>query len=314
MTEATGLPRTIAGAMDDVAKWRSSAVNKNRSEIQDVDTEIENLRKAVANLQQQIEALRRSREDIVKREDKLAEEEVSKSYTAVFAALAEQSAALTKRSAAMSELASARKRAVEAAYADPAIAATVAEYNAFKTTVAPTLASFPERLRTIMLAEQAGTEKKLREHLEAAMRNSKAEVAGDPLAVEVVFAVDPAEGAPEVVMLVLPVAETVFTEWSTRAEDVQTQIAARVIEAVYRTATAAGLGNARAAFGGHAGLLAVEMEIAGAKGDFAGKLGEELGRVLGSASELQAAKVQVRAVNIPVDHLLPPEEAEGNHA
>jgi len=294
--------------MEDVAKWRSSVVAKNRSEIQDVDQEIENLRKAVANLQQQIETLRRSRDEIAKREEHLGDEEVERSYNAVFAALGDQSGALSKRAVAAADLEIGRNKAIESALADPSMADTVAGYQQFKTAFEPSLASMPESLRTpLRMAHEANTNK-LRDHL-ANAKISSPELSGDALSVEVVYAVDAPEGTPEVVMLVLPVKEQVQTEWSSRREDLSTRVAARVIQGLYSAATAAGLNKARAAFGGHQGLLAVEMEIAGAPADFSAKLQEELSRALGSARELAAAKLEVVAREVPVDHLLPPETA-----
>jgi hypothetical protein len=85
-------------------------------------------------------------------------------------------------------------------------------------------------------------------------------------------------------------------------------VAARAIQGLYEACGAAGLDAARAAFGDHQGLLAVEIEVQGASADFAAALGAALARAFEGARELRDAKVRVNAREVPVDTLFPPDE------
>lgn len=300
--------RSLAAALDEVGRWRASSVARLRADAAETDTEIDNLRKSIENLQQQIEALRRSREAFTQQEAILPDEEVKRTHHAIFGVLLEQRAALEARGTALQDLESARRRALELSFNDPALASALQEYTQFKTTVEPTLKLLPESYRGVLQQHHDGVSRRLREHVEKASAGV-VELRAPALPVDVVYAVDSPSGSPEVVMLVLPVAEAVHAEWATRAEDLQTLVAARVVQALYTVCQGAGLVQARAAFGGHQGLLAIEMEIAGAKPDFAALLGEEIGR-LAASQEIAAARVEIRSREVMVDHLIPPDAQE----
>lgn len=306
-TTPISAPRTVAAALEDVAKWRSEASQKTKSEISDVDQELEKFQAAINSLQQQIEALRRSREEIAKKDGAFVEEEIGRSYNAVFAALTEQMEAVRARATDLAESDSSRAEALAQAIKDPAIAALMTEYTQFKTSVEPTLKGLPESYRAVILQHHEGISVKLRAALEGAA-GTPAAVDGPNLIVDAVYAVDAPEGTPEVLMMMLPVQEQVGTDWQGRSEDAQTWLAARVIQGVYTALQAAGLDKARVAFGGHQGLLAVEVEIGGAKNDFGARLQEALVKALAGSKELAAAKITVNARELVVDHLLPPEE------
>ena len=197
---------------------------------------------------------------------------------------------------------------------DSAVAPLLKEYEQFRTEVEPTLAALPESYRGVILAHHEGVVNKLREHLGRAA-GGPVEVEGDPLVIDVVLAVDAPEGEAELLMLVLPVSEAVYGEWAARDEDLQTHLAARVVQAVYESCGKLGLVGVQAMFGGHRDLLAVEVELGAIKpDDVKAVLQERLEAVLGSASELQAAKVQAVPRFVAVDHLLPPEEDDEDMA
>lgn len=313
MANANAAPRSVSSALEEVTHWKSETAQKSKNELGEVDQEVENLRTAINNLQQQIEALQRSREEIATRSDSLNEEEISRSYNAVFAALLDQAESVRIRAAEIAEGDAARARKLMEALKDPAIASKMTEYTQFKTTVEPTLAALPESYRGVILQHHEGLAKQLKDLL-GNIGGTPASYEGPGIAVDVVFAVDAPEGTPEVLMLVLPVQEQVHADWATRQEDAQTWLAARVVQAVYAACTSAGLANSRAAFGGHQGLLAVEVELGGARGDVGQMVTDELIRAFVGSAELRDAKIEVRPRQLVVDHLLPPEDAEAENA
>lgn len=304
---AGAAPQSVAAALEAVSSWRNDATQKTKAELAEVDLEIENVRTAITNLQQQIEALRKSKEDIGKRDDHLSDEEVTRSYHAVFEALKEQMEAVRERASALAAADTSRSQALADAIKDPKVASLMTEYTQFKTTVEPTLQAFPESYRGMIMQHHNGVAQQLRTALEA-VGGTVGTVDGPELQGDATFAVDAPDGTPEVVMMVLPVQEDVQAAWATRTEDAQTWIAARVIQGLYQALQDAGLHQARAAFGGHQGLLAVEVEVSGAKADIQQRIADEINKAMAGARELAGAKIGIAARPMVVDHLLPPEE------
>ena len=130
------------------------------------------------------------------------------------------------------------------------------------------------------------------------------------LEIDLVYGVDAPEGTPELLICVLPISDGAFTEWADRPEDLATLLGARVVQGIYETTRQTGPRGAQAVCGGHQGLLAIEVDLEGAKGDVARALADNLTAVLSSAPELAAAKVRVHPRRVDVDFLLPPDAGE----
>jgi hypothetical protein len=309
MNDATAKPQSLASALDEVSAWRAEAEQKTRTELAEVDQEIESLQTAMQNLQQQLDALRRFREEVSRRDDRLADEQAGRTYNAIFAALGSQAAALDARAEAVNAAYAERNKALEESLKDPEVAGLMNEYTQFKTLVEPTLAAMPESYRNLMLQHHEKQGRQLQDVLDR-QRQTVVNVDAAPLGVEVVFAVDSPAGTPEVLMLVLPVPENVQTDWQKSPENLHTWIAARVVQGVYTACEAAGVSAPRAMYGGHQGLLAIEVEIHGAKDDIGDRVKSAVDTAISTAHELTAAKVQVDARSVQVDNLLPPEDGQ----
>lgn len=307
MSNITAMPRSVANALEDVARWKSDVAQKSRKELTEVDQEIENIKTAMANLQKQLEALQVNRVDIAAKADSASGEEGSKAYNAVFSTMAEQMESLRARAQAIAAAEATRNAALNDALRDPAVAALMTEYAQFKASVEPTLAALPESYRGVILAHHQGVSEKLRTSLEKA-NGTVTPIDGPLLQVDAVFAVDAPEGSPEVLMFVLPVHEQVGTEWAQRADDAQSWLTARVTQGLYAAFQGAGLAQARIAVGGHQGLLVGEVEVGGAPKDLNSRVRQALINAFVGAKELADAKIMVNPQEVPFENLLPPEE------
>jgi len=278
--------------------------------LAEVDQEVESLRTAMANLQQQLQALGKFREELVARLESVSTGASQRTYEAIFQALREQAQALSGRAAAVANVARSHQLSVDEQLEDEEIKTLLTEYQQFKEQVEPHIASFPDSYRAVLEGKHQEVQERLREALGDAGAEPP-EVEAEAMNADVVVAVDAPQGVAEVVMMVLPVIEHVQTAWAEREEDLQTWLAARAMQAVYEVCHAFGLPGAQAMYGGHQGLLAVEVELgAGEPAAVRTALSETLDRVFASAPELQAAKVEVRAQPVDVDHLFPPEDEE----
>ncbi len=304
----TASVRTVASAMEDVAKWRAEAEGKASAELTEADQEIGSLTTAIANLQQQLEALQKFREELVVKQSSVNEGEGAKIYNGIFEALRSQAGALTERAKIMSSMQSARSAALAAVLNDPAVKQLNDEYAAFKTTIEPTLSAMPESFRDVIMAKHNEIEAQLKAKVAEADPGLPT-IEGDTLTLDIVFGVDAPEGTAEIIMVVLPVPEETQAHWFNRADDLQTWLAARAVQAVYQACHSVGLPTAQAMFGGHQGLMAIELELGGGDpGPIQSALQTAFDQILGDSTELNASKVSARGYYALVDHLLPPEE------
>ncbi len=307
MTEASA-PRSIADALSDVARRQGEDEERQRGELAEVDAEIHSLKTAMAELEQQLEALTRFREELSAKLDSVSTGASRRTYDGIFATLREQAQALSGRAVAVAEASRASRVALATALEDARTKKLLEEYQQFKDHVEPHLGSFPDSYRVVLESKH--------DEVQAELRRAVGDLDGAPpqldapeLPIDIVIALDSPEGVAEVVMMVLPVVEHVQMAWADREEDLQTWVAARAMQAIYQVCHAFGLPGAQAMYGGHQGLLAVEVELgAGEPAAVRAALEEALGAVCGAAAELSAAKVRVVAHPVHVDHLFPPED------
>lgn len=302
-------PRSLAEALDEVQRWRGEEQARHAAELAETDQEIQGLKAAILNLQQQLSARERARADLVERGPSILAGEVERRYNAVFGALSQQAAAVAERSSRIAEREREREARVAETLQTGDLAAAWEEYGQFKTTVEPNLKGMPEGYRKAVLAHHEQVVAQVRAAVEQALATPVA-VDADPLALDVVYAVDAPEGQPEVMMVVVPIREVAVARWQDRGDTLELHLAARVAQAVYQGLAEAGLPNARVTTGAHRDLLVVEQEVVGARADLARILAAALQRVTAAAPELAAARVSVAIRQVDVDNLLPPEGGE----
>lgn len=301
--------RTVEAALDEIASWRAEQEGKKQKELAEVEQELGTLRTALESLQQQLEALETFKAQLTDGEGDIELQEIERAYASIFDALASQATRVAQRATLVAEAEQARTDATLESLARSDSAPLFEEYRQFRTTVQPTLAALPESYRSVVTQHHEQLAAKLRETV-GRLLAGPVTLDAEPLEVEVVYGIDAPEDAPELLIVVLPVADEVHGRWVSRDEDLQTWVAARVVQAIYQAVREAGPAGAQALCGGHKGLLAIEADLVGAKGDIGAVVQRQLEAVLGSAPELVAAGLKVTVREVSVDYLLPPEEEE----
>lgn len=311
MAETTAA-RSVEDALQDVARWRDEESTRQQAEVADLDGRIQDLESRVASLERQLadtrgmlEQARQDRENVGVGVSEV--EAHRRSYDALFEALKEQALRLAGRAGEYGEAARSRDAAFDSKLADPELKKLIADFEAGQKV----LATIPEAYRAAMQDAHARLEAQLKERV-AAIKPDAIELDADPVGIDIVVAVDAIDGVAGVVMAVLPVVETVYTEWADRDDDVQTFVAARAMQAIYQVCHRLGLGAAQAMYGGHQGLLAVEVELGrGDPDEVLQSLRDAVDQVLGDAPELIGARVSATAQPVDVDYLFPPDDDEG---
>ncbi|MBN2800870.1 MAG: hypothetical protein JXX28_17165 [Deltaproteobacteria bacterium] len=310
---------TVVQALQGVALWQHEALASNQKQLEDVDHEVLQFEQAIRNLQEQIAALETFRAELGQQRGLIDDELTQRSYDAIFEALHAQHQALQQRSTLMGAAWGERDAALARLAEQSDVAPLLHEYQQFKTSVEPTLEMLPASYRDVIRAHHQGIVKQLRARVSDILEGVT-ELKAEALTFDVVYAIDAPEGPAELLMLVLPVSDTVQTRWTEREEDLQSHIAARAIHGLYAACHELGLGGAQAMYGGHQGMLAIEVELRGGDPDaIAGVLERALHNAVSISEELRGAGLRPTVFRVHVDHLLPPEEAdmetlEMNHA
>ena len=295
--------RSVADALQDAASWRSDEEARHQGQVAEVEQQLATLRQSLADLQEKIEALEQTHASLGGDTDAFARGETQRAHDGIFAALDAQRGSIEARSTALLEAEKRRLELLESVIADSDMADKLEEYRQFKETVEPSLSAMPESYRSVVFEHHAKVAIALQERIDE-MVTDPVHADGEELALEVAFAVDAPEGSPELLVVVVPVSSSAHEDWEGRAEDLQTRLAARAVQAIYQACHEKGLDAVELAAGGHRGLLAIEAEVIGVADGFSDALGSQLTACFRDAMELVAAKVSVSARAVDADHLL----------
>ncbi len=297
--------RSVAETLSATRSWHQEQAAKWSDELREIDAELERLAVAIRDLHDQVESAQRHREDIEGRQVAFG----SQVYESLFDVLTEQARALAGRSVEARDITSTRSEGMDS----PEVKRLLEEYRTFKSQVAPTLPGLPESYRSVIQAHHDAVVARLKEHY--ALDAGPEPVGAEVLELDVVYAVDAPDGPAEMLMLVLPVSDAVFSRWADRGDDLELYFASRVVQGVHTVLAELGMVTVFPAYGGHQDLLAVEIELDRTdRGELSDLVRQMVGEVLASAPELNAARVQARPFEVPVDLLFPPEVFEDDEA
>jgi len=302
MGEDGGSPATVERALEAVTSWRESRLKAQRIELEELEVEVARIEASIAKFTAQRTSLESAREQLHRLPSRVGVDAVSRSYQAIFDTLHRQSEGVRERAAVVSERRHQRMAALAQQLAQGDDGELLADYQEFPEMV---IRQLPPSYRRVVEAHHVQLERQLQQT--TATLRAPIAIQGAPLVVDVVFTVDAPDGAPDLLIVVLPVAEQVIARWEARDDDLQTQLAARTMQGVYRAAVALGVADGQAMYGGHRGLLAIEIEIPGDRSqDIRGCVQAAIQQAFQNAEEVSSAQVEVRPVFVPVDYLLPP--------
>ncbi len=293
----------VAEALARAVDTRASRERDLLGELEALGAERERLRVAILSLEAQRAAL-----DPIEAEVRAELTSLDDgAHEVLFNSLIAQRAAVAARAELVAEAARAQRDAARETTDN--IDALLVEYRQFRDVIEPTLPDLPATYRSVLKAHHDGVVSRLRQFF--------SRVGADPvpldapaLDLDVVIGVD-GDGAEAVgVTIAIPVSGDVRAATLEGAPELELTLAARVVQAIYEGLDAIGQPTAVTAFGDHRGLLVVEVEVEPTdRADLVDQLLGIMEDVLGTSAELLAAGVRVRALEVPADHLFPPEES-----
>jgi len=303
-------PNSVADALAAVQKMQEQAAEQHTSQLQEFDQELERIRTSIQNLQAQLEAVQQSRDAADQAFQQNGGGSHEEAYHLIFASLRKQASTLAERNVAWVEAQRARDAKVAKTLEEEGLAQAMEDFQATERNPG-VFDALPASYRDAAIAAHKANGERLQKRLADLIQDPQ--VDADAIELDVVYAVDGDEEGG-IAMLVTPVPEEVHAGWDGRDADLLTEVAARVVQGVYAAARGTEIESGQAAYGGHQGLLAMELELTPGLGDsFSARLADSLSQVAASAPSLAGAKVALSFTAVDVDRLLPPDDEEADH-
>lgn len=296
----------LLSALEAVSAWREAQEEEAATQLAEVDAEEARLREAIAELESQIAGLETLRENVRKRSANLDLKELHRSHQALLDSMTADRDLLADRSARLQETTQADRERAKAMLSDAELAEVVKEYEGF-AEVQKGLAALPPSYRKAIEDHHNAVKRRLQPILEL-LDGSARPLDERTEAISLVASVDPVEGPPQALALVLPVDAELYYEWSAESDDLCAHLAYRVVAAVNSLAARIGAPDAPIAFTSLNGLLTIQLWLG--DHDIQADLREVATGVLdvtSGAPELEAAKLEVYALWLPPEVLSPPE-------
>ncbi|MDP2304533.1 MAG: hypothetical protein Q8P18_00730 [Pseudomonadota bacterium] len=288
--------------LDGISDWRTSAAAELDQALAAINEEERAVRRRIEDAQRQFAALGSIRREQEERLLELEEETLRRKRAGVRYALELDRAVLEERAVALRAARERHDAALGAGLDAPEMAEAINEYLDARERTAGlrgSLVSLPEEL----LTEPA------RARLDPYLRAAAA--APPPLSapwvgVGVVVSVDPPEGRPEALLVVLPVPWAVYADVVHREEDLCTSLAYRMVAALHVLLAEVGAPDALVRFDDLQGSLAIQVWLGDTPVvvDLRERVMEAVAGAVEGAAELQAAALEVYAVWLAPDLLV----------
>lgn len=309
--------QNVRSVMEDAARWRELEGERRQQARADFEAQKGGLETQIADLESQLARAKRDLEDaLASEESRVASDADLDAATSarrregVTELMSLQCAELTKRAEQGVSAEVERRLAFEDWLSEQGLAEQLASYRQFEDTVRPTLDKMPESYQKVVLGHHEQVVSTLQEAVEPYWAEP-ASVEADPLALDLVFAVDELDGQPDLLVVVTPVIAETYADWQTREPDAHTWVFTRVLQAMHEALESAGVPNSQVMAGPHEGVIALEADVVGASPDLNEKVEQALSRVMSEAPELGALHLTFDIHQLGADDLLPPEEDNG---
>lgn len=311
MNQATvpNVPQLLV-SLEMVERWREETENEIKRELQEIDEQVEQLNAKIAELQLQITAVSTLREEMQSRLGELDEDQINRTRDAVFSGLETEGPLLEERAEIWRAAVTDQEAALDRLLQDPTVAGLVEEYKQF-AEIEPTLEMVPAGYRKALLAHHEEVKAQLKPFIEAAQASPPvADV--EPAGFTLIASLDPQEGAPEALAVIVPVPFDTWSRWSERSEDLHALIGYRVVGALATMLAEIGASEAPLQYAPYEGKLAIQVWLGESEvqGDIKQSLERQVNRLKTQATELKVTRLEPYLVWLAPDAIIPEEVEE----
>ena len=289
-------PASFVDALNEAARRRIDAEVEINAALDRLSAEEAHTIQAIDEAHRRIEALRAQRSALEDRRAALTADRYRAEQEAMRAGLQADRDRFMQRAALGREAAGARNAAIAAELRAPELATAMQETERFQAEVEASLPTLPPSYRRAALENQQRNVRRLAPYA-AALNCVTPTLNAEVEAITVVACASPAEGRPEALVLVLPVPFSVYSDWSTRPEDLASMLAYRMVAALHRLLGDLGTPNAMVEYVEVHGCLAVQAWLADHDviGDLQERTLEHIRRAYEDSVELVKAAIEVHA-------------------
>ncbi len=293
---------TIVTVLNEIGAWRAGTVDEVGAALVAIGEEERLVRRKIDDANRQLAALGSIRQEQEERLAELDEELIRRKRDGVRGALRTDRAHVEERSAALHDLRTKRDTTLGAGLGAPDMAEAVAEYLDAQERAAGvrgTVVPAPEDLLS------APARERLAPYLRAAVEPPPA-LDEARLGVGIVVSVDPPEGAPEALLIVIPVPWAVYADALLREDDLCTLLAYRLVAAVHTLLAESGAPDALVRYADVQGSLALQVWLGDTPvaADLRERVMEAIAVAVEGAPELVTAGLDVYAIWLTPDLLV----------
>lgn len=311
MNQATvpNVPQLVV-SLEMVKLWREETEAELNRQVKEIDEEEERLNASIAELQRQLKAVSALREETQARFSDLNEDQIARTRDAVLSGLKAEGPLLEERAALWRAAVSDQEAALDRLLQDPTVAGLVEEYKQF-AEIEPTLEMLPAGYRKALLSHHEEVKAQLKPFIEAA-QSAPPVLSVEESGFTLIASLDPEEGTPEALAVIVPVPFETWSRWSERAEDLHALIGYRVVGALGTMLAEIGASEAPLQYAPYEGKLAVQVWLGESQvqGDIKSALERQVSRLKSQGTELKVTRLEPYLVWLAPDAILPEEVEE----
>jgi len=295
--------------LEGVKRWRANKEEEYEKRSIAMAGQEKEAQAQIDALQQKLQRLHEEKERLLRDQKQLEPEELNKTRTAVLDGLNAAKALLAERDVIFKRVLVERDSRIKTLLAAPDISDKVQDYMKF-LDMETSLSSLPASYRSAIMAHHG----QIRIQLEPIFQQTNApleQAKVTPHGISVVAFVDPPDGKPDALALLLPVAFEVYTNWADGEESLQHKFLYRINAALAGMLQKVGVPNAPIMEEEYDGFLLITVYLGNADvvGDVKNALVNEFNQLRRCSAELDVVQLTVDAVWLPPD-VIAPEEGE----
>ncbi len=305
----TNVPQLVV-SLEMVDRWREETESDIKRELLEIDEQEEQLNAKIAELQRQLKAVSALREEMQSRLGELDEDQINRTRDAVLSGLETEAPLLQERALLWRSAVSDQEAAMDRLLQDPTVAGLVEEYKQF-AEIEPTLEMLPAGYRKALTAHHEEVKAQLKPYIEAA-QSAPPVLDVEDAGFTLIASLDPQEGAPEALAVIVPVPFETWSRWTERSEDLHALIGYRIVGALATMLAEIGASEAPLQYAPYEGKLAIQVWLGESEvqGDLKQSLERQVSRLKSQAAELRVTRLEPYLVWLAPDAIIPEEVEE----
>ncbi len=305
-------PRSeMFGALEAVKMWRKTRESDYDQQSRALQLQEKELESQLASLQAKLENIREETVRMTRDRNSLEGQHVVRTRNAVLNGLESAQSLLESRDESLEKMVSARNKRIKSLISSAEFSAKVDEYAQFHEMM-DNMKNFPESYRNAMLSHHGQVRTEL-DPIFDAMNEPLLDQELSKAAISAVAFVDPPEGPPEALAILLPVSFEVYTNWAGGNETLKHKLLYRINAAISGMLKKIGVPDAPIMEENYDGFLLITVYLGNTDvaADVKNALITEIDDLRRRSAELASVQLTMDAIWLPPE-VIAPDEGEAD--